>query len=154
MIQILPVTPENRADVLALRVKPDQQGYIETTGQCLEEAAALPLWRPVGLYANRCLVGFAMYGCWKEEGASGRVWLDRFLIDGRYQGRGYGGQALRALLDRIAGEYACDEVYLSLYADNRAAEQLYRKFGFVYNGEQDIHGEQVMVLRLNERNNG
>lgn len=151
MVQLRPVTEENRADVLTLRVRPDQQGYIETTGQCLEEADKLSLWRPIGLYADGRLIGFAMYGMWKDEGASGRVWLDRLLIDARYQGKGYGRQALRALLDRIAGEYRCGEVYLSLYADNRAAERLYRQFGFVYTGELDVHGEQVMVLRLDGR---
>ena len=145
-LTIRPVTSENRREVLALSVQETQKGFIETTAQCLEEADSLPLWRPVGLYDGELLVGFAMYGFWKYEGRDGRVWLDRLLIDRRYQGRGYGKAALQTLLARIRREYDRPAVYLSLYAENAVAARLYERFGFRYNGELDQHGERVMVL--------
>ena len=37
------------------------------------------------------------------------------------------------------------------YDDNQCAFDLYRKFGFVVNGEKDIHGETVMIKkRINQ----
>lgn len=140
----MPVFPENR-EIRALRTGPGQESYIETVEQCLQEAAALPLWRPLAIYANGQLAGFAMYGLWKEEGETGRVWLDRFLIDARFQGRGIATAALPLLMDRLFAEYGHDALYLSLYADNKAAEHVYTKLGFRYNGERDVHGELVMV---------
>ena len=142
---ILPIDDRNRRKAQALRVVKGQEGYIETTRQCLSEADSLKLWRPVGIYDGQTLIGFAMYGKWDSEG--GRVWLDRFLIDRRYQGKGYGKAALKLLIARLMAEYGCGEIYLSLYEDNLGALRLYTDFGFLPNGETDINGETVMVLK-------
>lgn len=146
-ITIAPVTPENREVVSALRVRPGQEGFIETVAECLAEADELPHWRPVGIYHGSALIGFAMYGLWLYEGERGRVWLDRFLLDGGAQGRGYALPALRALIARIRAEYGYDALFLSIYEENTHALSLYRGLGFALNGEVDINGEKVMVLR-------
>lgn len=140
-IRIVPVTQRDREKVLALSVSREQQGFIETTAQCLKEAEELSLWRPVGLWEGEELVGFAMYGRWED----GRVWLDRFLIDHCFQGKGLGSRALDALLEQIPREYGCRELYLSVFAGNQQAEQMYRARGFAPNGERDTGGETVMV---------
>lgn len=147
-LKIEPITPRNRADVLALSVAPGQRGFIEPTAQCLLEAERLSLWRPVGIYDGDLPVGFAMYGLFPDEGEDGRVWLDRLLIDRRYQGRHYGEGALLLLLERLSAEYGRATVYLSLYPDNHLARKLYLRHGFAFNGESDEHGELVMVKRL------
>lgn len=146
-IYFLPVTETDAVSIAELKIEKEQESFIESTSQCLKEAGELSLWRPVGIYRGDTLIGFAMYGLWREEGINGRVWLDRFLIDRRYQGCGYGKAALNLLIERITREYECREVYLSLYADNSAAIYLYEKTGFCFNGEIDEHGEKVMVLK-------
>ena len=70
----------------------------------MREADELELWRPVGIYDSDTLIGFAMYGYFPEP-APGQLWLDRLLIDKRYQGKGYGKQAVLSLLDRLHTEY-------------------------------------------------
>lgn len=145
-IILSPVTDSNRAQIEALKVKGNQKDFIETTVQCLKESDELSLWRPVGIYDNTLLIGFAMYGLWIYEGENGRVWLDRFLIDERYQHQGYGEKVLMKLINEIFNQYKYDNIFLSLYDTNRVAEHLYLKFGFSYNGELDINGENVMML--------
>lgn len=147
MMHLAPVTGENLAAVLALRVAPEQQRHIETTEECLGEATTSPRWRPMALYEEEALVGFAMYGAfprWIGEGGEEQVWMDRLLIDQRYQGRGYGETALRLLLERLIAEYAPRWIYLSVYGDNAAAIALYRRYGFYFTGELDTKGELVM----------
>lgn len=73
------------------------------------------------------------------------MWLDRLLIDARYQGRGYGKAALRGLIRQFFAE-GHGAVYLSLYADNAAALKLYQAHGFVFTGELDTKGERIMRL--------
>ena len=51
--------------------------------------------------------------------------LDRFLIDNRYQGKGYGKAALKLLITRLFCEYQCNTIYLSLYQQNKHAYHLY-----------------------------
>lgn len=144
-ISIHDVTKENEEDILSLSVSESQTNFIETTEQCLDDAKEYPEFKPVGLYSNKELVGFAMYGYFPEEMKNGRVWLDRFLIDAKYQGIGYGKAMLTALIQKLVQEFSCQEIYLSLYEDNQSALRLYEKFGFQFNGESDINNEKVMV---------
>ena len=152
-IHSIPVTQSSRGQVLALELLPEQRDYIETIEQCLEEAGRIRNWHPVGLYDGAELVGFAMYGWffW-EYFPRGRLWLDRFLIDRRCQGRGCGKAALGHMLDRLALEYPKKPIYLSVIPGNDAAIRLYRGAGFRFTGEKDVHGEDVMRLAYPERN--
>ncbi|MFJ7683434.1 GNAT family N-acetyltransferase [Peribacillus butanolivorans] len=147
-ITINEVTNENVNDILKLEINTKQKSFIETTEQCLEEAMECKYYKPVGLYSDNSLVGFAMYGFFPEEGENGRVWLDRFLIDARYQGLGLGSIMLKALIQRLTKEYNCNEIYLSVIEDNQAALQLYKKFNFTFNGELDINKEKIMVKKV------
>lgn len=142
-----PVTRANRAAVLALRIQKSQEGFVETPARCLKEAFWCRLWRPVGIYNAETLIGFAMYGRFPWEGSGGRVWLDRFLIDEKHQGYGYGKQALHLLVATLFDTYRCDEIFLSIYETNQLAAHLYAEFGFAYNGELDLHKEKIMVLQ-------
>lgn len=147
-IHFEPVNSQNREQLLRLRVAPGQEGFIETVAECLEEAAQEPCWRPVAIYDADALIGFAMYCRWQErrEGVEyDRVWLDRLLVDASCQGKGYGKTCVPLLLDRLKEEYGPREVYLSVYPENQVAARLYEEFGFRFNGERDLHGEQVMV---------
>ncbi|MBK5443501.1 GNAT family N-acetyltransferase [Peribacillus sp. TH24] len=147
-ITINEVTNENVNDILKLEINTKQKSFIETTEQCLEEAMECKYYKPVGLYSDNSLVGFAMYGFFPEEGKNGRVWLDRFLIDARYQGLGLGSIMLKALIQRLTKEYNCNEIYLSVVEDNQAALHLYKKFNFTFNGELDINKEKIMVKKV------
>lgn len=138
-----PVNQKNRAEIERLEVFPEQNGFIETVSECLKESDELNLWRPVGLYDDDLLIGFAMYGYFPEP-SPGQLWLDRFLIDKKHQGKGYGKQAVLALLERLHAEYSSDKVYLSVYEGNLNAIRLYREIGFSFNGEYDTKGELIM----------
>lgn len=147
-LKLKKVCDENYSQMVALHVSEGQEGFIETTEECLEEAKELSLWRPVGIYDGDKLVGFAMYGLFESEGEKGRVWLDRFMIGERHQGKGYGKASLCLLIRQIYEEYNYDEVFLSIYDDNVNAIKLYERAGFRFNGEIDTKGEKVMVTAL------
>ena len=145
-LKLKPVCNENRKEVLRLQVLPEQKGFIETVEQCLGEAAQNKRWRPFGVYDGHLLVGFAMYGYFFWEYLpDGRLWMDRLLIDARYQGKGYGKAALNCLLNRLALNYPKKRIHLSVYKENTHAIRLYESFGFRFTGERDAKGEAVMV---------
>lgn len=152
-LQIIPVNRWNQDKILALHVAESQKTFIETPAQCLKEASVVRLWRPVGIYDGNAPIGFAMYGLWKSKRIGNRVWLDRFLINEHHQGKGYGTASLHVLISRLFPEFDCNEIYLSLYADNAPAMRLYERFGFRQNGELDINGELVMVLKKSDYQN-
>lgn len=143
--EIRDITSSNMEEILALQIAKSQEGFVETPEECIEEAEEVDNFVPVGLYMNDMPVGFAMYGKFPDKREGNRIWLDRYLIDYHYQGKGYGHHFLNQLLEFITTKYNCHKIYLSVYENNEGAIHLYKSHGFHFNGELDVNGEKVMV---------
>ena len=115
------VTSKNRKSVEDLCLFPEQINFIESAADCLKEADEISQWKPVAIYNECNLIGFAMYGYFNEPLPYGELWLDRILIDKKYQKKGYGKIAISALIQKITKEYACKKIYLSVYDINKTA---------------------------------
>lgn len=127
---------ETNGEILALEVHGAQRDFIETIPQCMKEAREQSYgiaWRPVAVSDGDRPIGFAMYG----QSSAGDVWLDRFMIDKREQGKGYGTLVLPLLLQKIKAEFGADTLYLSVNEKNKVAIALYEKMGFRFIGELD-----------------
>lgn len=91
-----------------------------------------------GIYLGKKPVGFLMIAYdvpWAEQYYGfprGYYYIWRFMIDKRYQGNGYGKQALRLAVDFIKSfpSGKSDYCWLSYEPKNEAARNLYRSFGF------------------------
>lgn len=150
-IHFEPITSHNRAAALALKISSSQKGFIETVAQCLEEAAHSSRWHPLAIYDGDTMVGFAMYGFFLWQYLPfGKLWLDRLMIDEKFQGKGYGHAAFEALVKRLIREFPNKNIYLSVIKENTAAIRLYEKFGFCFNGKRDTKGEYIMEYRIKD----
>jgi len=102
------------------------------------------------VYADGVAVGFVMIS-WDVEPDPPELWgpwfLWKLLIDERYQGCGYGREAVR-LVAGIAHDQGASELLTSYVAGERSPESFYRRIGFVPTGEQDEKGERILALRL------
>ncbi len=143
-IQFVPLTKENEARLLGLEIYKSQKGFVEDMSDSIELAKENQDWKAVGIYDDSLLVGFALYGKWKDE-----VWLDRFLISKDYQGRGYGKNSLSMMITYLKNAYNPKNIYLSVFKENTKAIGLYQNFGFKFDGRLDTHGEMVMELAIN-----
>jgi diamine N-acetyltransferase len=151
-ISLREITDQNRQAVVALRVAASQEGYVSTVADSLEEARGTPEGNPWyrAIYADGQPVGFVMLS-WNVTPDPPRVigpwFLWKLLIDERYQGCGYGREAVR-LVAGIAHDQEASELLTSLVAGERSPESFYRRIGFVPTGEQDEKGERILALRL------
>lgn len=144
ILRIEPVTEKNRGDVEKLQVAQEQKNFIEPIEECLAESEGSLEWHSLGIYVKDFLVGYSMYGFIAEEN---RLWLDRFFIDSRYQGQGYGRKSCTLIIKKLWEDFPKEEkIYLSVYKENFASVALYCSLGFVFIPEKDINGEQVMCL--------
>ena len=72
--------------------------------------------------------------------------LWRLMIDKKYQGKGFGRQTLDAamVLIRTYPFGKADKVWLSYEPENVRAREIYRKYGFVENGE--MCGNEIIAV--------
>jgi putative membrane protein len=95
------------------------------------------------IYAGDEPVGFA---CMRLR--DGEAYIARLIVDFRHQGRGYGSEAIRLLLEHARSLPGCNRVALSHVPSNRAVARLYERFGFRHTGVVDEDGEIEMRLDL------
>ncbi len=144
-IKIIP--RKNWDTIKELSVHNKQSHFIETSVECLNDAkndAYNMKWNFYGIYVANTLIGFAMHGKTRLL-FSTQVWLDRFMIDKNYQGKGYGKKSMELILEKMYDEYQCKKIYLSVHESNFLAIQLYKKLGFKNTIFKDQKSERIMI---------
>lgn len=134
-LHLCKVGTNNWRAVANLNVNKEQQQFIESTAFCLAESIFEEDRTSLALYDGESLIGYAMYGWYCDEEQS--IWLDRFLIDTSFQGKGYAKPLLHLLIKYLHEHFHCKTIYLSIHPDNKFALRLYESIGFRLNGEID-----------------
>lgn len=96
------------------------------------------------VYADETPVGFIML---YESPKRGVYYLWRFMIDTKYQGRGYGRKALQLIINHVKKMPHAKSLTLSVVRAEGGAEEFYKKFGFEFTGKIE-YGEHEMKLDL------
>ena len=146
MLRLVEIDRHNYLPVLDLSVSPEQRTFVATNQYSLAQAYAQPECVPLALYAENKPVGFAMYSLDEDDH---QYWIYRLMIDQRYQGKGYGREAMRLLIERIRGlsDEEHNRIYISFEPENRIAKSLYESLGFLPDGRIE-YGEVVYRLDL------
>jgi|SRR5690625_260835 len=139
------VDESNEKLVRKVSLKPDQDDFIETVDEYLAEAKEYKQWQPVAIYHNEDVIGFAMYGSF---GPNRHTWIDRIIIDQKYQGQGLGKEAMKGLIKKVSEEYKVAVLYLSIIEENKVAERLYKQIGFKYTNKKDPNGELIFEYKV------
>lgn len=156
MIQLKEITNANIWKVCMLEPFEEQKDFVAENIQSLAEAYATRNEGnnalPLAVYSDGALIGFVMIG----KGTVGNeeesnlikenysIW--RLMIDKKYQRKGLGKQTLDAAFDLIRtfpfGE--AKKVWLSYEPENTRARDIYRKYGFLENGE--MCGNEIVAV--------
>lgn len=132
LVELRQIDADNLEDVLSLAVSDDQTAFVSTVAQSLAQAW---VYRdtafPFAIYADGAPVGFVMLGYYESRD---QYTLWKFLIDARYQRRGYGRAALKLAIDRLAETFGAHEAYTGVLLGNEVARRLYALVGFVETG--------------------
>ncbi|MCX4966872.1 GNAT family N-acetyltransferase [Streptomyces sp. NBC_00654] len=146
------ITDLNRPAVLDLRVAAGQESFVDGVVRSLRDAAEHPElapW-PRAVYAGERPVGFMMLADGVAEGNPDVPWpfyLWRMLIDGRFQGRGYGRAALDAAVAHLRSGPDARELVTSVVPGEGSPLGFYLRYGFAETGEMFDH-ERVLRLAL------
>ena len=147
------LTDVNREAVLALHVTPEQERFVGGSVQnALADAAEYPQAKPWyrAVYAGEEPIGFVMIS-WNCEPQPPEIigpwFLWKLLIDKRYQGRGYGSEAVRQVAELVRAEGAI-ELLTSFVLGDGGPAGFYERLGFVPTGDLDVNKEVILRLAL------
>ncbi|MCM1988895.1 GNAT family N-acetyltransferase [Oceanirhabdus seepicola] len=158
MIELRKITWDNWEACISLEIKEEQDDFIASNKFSLAQSyvALLNDELPPMTYAihnDDTVIGFIMmYYDTAEENDYGDeecYGICRFMIDKRFQGKGYGKEAFTQAIELIKTfpQGKASVVYLSYNPKNMVAKNLYASFGFEETGEID-DGEAVARLNL------
>lgn len=162
MIEFRNITWDNYDECIGLEVVDEQKDFVASNMYSIVQSYVALLNEDIpnmtyAIYYNDTMVGFIMMEYDKEEEQCYSVnghyedcyAVCRLMIDKRYQGRGYGRQAMVKALEYIKTfpEGIASAIYLSYDPDNVVARRLYTSLGFVETGEIN-DGELIARLAL------
>ncbi len=146
MIRLTDIHEGNFFAARALSVAPEQRGFLDTAEGILARGYLYRrenarVW---AVEADGAVVGLALVKDMDEAPAC--YDLQQFMIDARFQSRGFGGEALRLILARLRteGKYNCVE--LCVKRSDAPALRLYERAGFADTGYIDPEAPDCLNL--------
>lgn len=144
MVELRKVTKENFEEVIRLSVADNQASFVASNVYSLAQAGVYQETAfPFAIYADDNLVGFIMMGYYEKES---QYTLWRFMIDKKYQGKGYGKLALKLAVNYMIYNFEVKEIGTGTHCENFVAQNLYKSIGFKETGE--IDGDQIGMKLL------
>lgn len=131
-ISIREINRENWESCVALKVNREQEGYVASNMYSIAEVQFLPNFEAVAIYNDETVVGFAMFGLDEDDH---NYWIYRFMIDERYQGKGFGKAALKEIIKKLKSKPDCTVIMVGNKPDNNGAASLYKSVGFIEAGQ-------------------
>ena len=152
MPEIRPVTKENWQSLIKLKVRDDQKNFVASNLYSIAQSHFGDEFEghwdlfAYGIYEDDTPVGFLMYGLNFAHPAQ-QAYIQRLMVDGKFQGKGYGRFGMQKMLEIFRAEERVKEVSISYEPENDVARKLYASLDFVETG-RIIEDEVEAVLKL------
>jgi diamine N-acetyltransferase len=143
-VSLREVTGDTVWVVCNLRVSKEQEQFVAPNAFSIAQAHFSPEAWFRAIYADEVPVGFVML---KQVPEKGSYYLWRFMVDERYQKKGYGRRALQLVIEHVRSMPHADELTLSYHKGDGCPQPFYEKLGFRDTGGM-ISSEYEMKLTL------
>lgn len=143
MITLKDVNEKNYQEIFDLKVTKEQQSHVASNLYSIAQTKIYEHCQSVSIYKGKKAIGYMMYGRDLDEEEQ-NPWIVRFMIDKKYQHKGYGREAFHLLLARMDKEFPHEDIYLSTSPDNTYVIKFYESEGFISTGRIN-DGELVFV---------
>ena len=137
MIRLTEITEENWLEAASLSVKEEQKAFLAPAAGIIARGYVYRNCggRVIVIQNDDVIVGLALVREFTDEPLG--YDLQQFMIDERFQGRGYGSAALKLILDELRAEGHYDHVEVCVKKADTEAIRLYEKHGFTDSGYVD-----------------
>lgn len=143
MIRLEKITEDNYGDCLKLKVAENQSHFVSSNLHSLAKAYVFyDTVTPFAIYNDELMIGFILLR-FNEEYKNYFIW--QFMIDEKYQSKGYGKEALKLSVEWMKNQGRCREIVTTYIEGNERVMRIYVQLGFKQIGDaQD--GEVDMIL--------
>lgn len=149
-IRLEKINKDNYIDCINLTVSDSQKNYVSTNEYSLVQAAYEDEeMYPLAIYDEDTMVGFILYDFESDR----KAWsFLRFMIDVKYQNKGYGRKAMAIFLDYFNERHPNCKLITSASVKNHQAIALYESFGFEKKETfeytfNDIHYKEIRMIK-------
>ena len=132
MINLREITSKNLKSIIDLNVKDDQKDYVASNSVSIAQGHYSNSAWFKGIFNDNRPVGFVMLDLIKEEH---KCFLWRFMIDHKYQGKGFGKIALTQVIDFVRSLNLYTYIATSYVPAENGAGGFYKNFGFIESEE-------------------
>ena len=146
-VQLKDVTASNWRKVVRLELEGSQKKLLASNLYSIAQSKFDPHARPRAIYADKTVVGFLMYDVPRAKDKEREASIYRFMVDRKYQGKGYGRAALARAIEEIKAIPNIKKISICYVPKNPIAKEFYGSFGFVEKG-RDEDDEVIAELAL------
>ena len=132
MINLKEITSKNLKSIIDLSVKDDQKDYVASNSVSIAQGHYSNSAWFKGIFNDNRPVGFVMLDLIEEEY---KCFLWRFMIDHKYQGKGFGKIALTQVIDFVRSLNLYTYIATSYVPAENGAGGFYKNFGFIESEE-------------------
>ena len=132
MINLREITSKNLKSIIDLNVKEDQKDYVALNSVSIAQGHYSKSAWFKGIFNDDRPVGFVMLDLIEEEN---KCFLWRFMIDRKYQGKGFGKIALTQVIDFVRSLNLYTYIATSYVPAENGAGGFYKNFGFIESEE-------------------
>lgn len=143
-LSLKPITRENYEVVCELDVTKAQEEYVACNMWSLVEASYNDGYTCRAIYNEDSAIGFFM---WVLETPT-KVSIWRFMIDQKFQQKGFGRLALQLALDEIMQNSMLTEIEICYNPENPVAKDFYASFGFKEVGLDEDDEDMLAIIKL------
>ncbi len=152
MIRLAEITEDNWLEAAGLAVSDEQKGFVAPAAGIIARGY---VYRDCNakvyvIEDDGTMVGLALVREFTDEPLG--YDLQQLMIDERFQGRGFGDDALKLILDELVKEDHYDRVEVCVKKEDAAAIHLYEKHGFADSGyiDEEAPDSMNMICYLRE----
>ena len=147
MVTLIEITEDNYQTVCRLEVSAEQKGYVAAPVGILARAYAKRRRnaRALAILTDETIIGVLMYMELFEEPAC--YTIEQFLIDHRFQNKGFGTRALQLVIDILENERKYEAIEICVKREDAQAIKVYSNAGFIDTGYVDPNEPDSLCIR-------
>jgi len=149
-ITIRPITRNNWEDAIKITVAEYQKPWVPSVMEGIAYAHIKPWDEALDPYIidlNGAIIGFFYLSY--TPGSEDNYWIGGFQIAKEFQGKGYGKQSMKTIIDFITQQHPnCKEISLTVEKANDRAQSLYESLLFVSENKTNAYDEMIYKLMV------